>query len=212
MNNFEYVTKKEWLPVKKELIELINLVQNEVRDDFTFSFDFIGSASRNMITRDVKLNRGYDFDVNIRVNNKHDYSAKQIKEILMKGFNKYTKKFKYDNCEDSTRVITIKVKDTKNSKILHSCDFAVVEDYEDEKGNSTQRYISFNKKQNTYEWQKQPKSYYQLEERVSKIKNRGLWDLVKERYLLKKNENKDIKKKSRAIFAETIDEIYKQKF
>lgn len=49
MSNFKYVPKKEYLPVKKELINLINLVQNEVREYFTFSFEFIGSASRNMI-------------------------------------------------------------------------------------------------------------------------------------------------------------------
>lgn len=35
MKDFEYVTKKEYLPVKNELIELINLVQDEVRDKFT---------------------------------------------------------------------------------------------------------------------------------------------------------------------------------
>ena len=82
MKDFEYVTKKEYLPVKNELIELINLVQDEVRDKFTFRFDFIGSASRNMITRDKKSNIGYDFDVNIRVNDDdNEYSAKEIRRI-----------------------------------------------------------------------------------------------------------------------------------
>lgn len=90
MKDFEYVTKKEYLPVKNELIELINLVQDEVRDKFTFRFDFIGSASRNMITRDKKSNIGYDFDVNIRVNDDdNEYSAKEIRRILKDGFDKY---------------------------------------------------------------------------------------------------------------------------
>ncbi len=52
MSDFKYVTKKEYQPVKNELIELINLVQDEVREYFTFRYDFIGSASRNMITRE----------------------------------------------------------------------------------------------------------------------------------------------------------------
>ena len=52
MHNFRYVTKREFLPVKKELIEIINKVQDIVRDNFTFRYDFIGSASRNAITID----------------------------------------------------------------------------------------------------------------------------------------------------------------
>ena len=93
MSNFKYVPKKEYLPVKKELINLINLVQNEVREYFTFSFEFIGSASRNMITRDESSNVGYDFDVNIMVNdNDNVYSAKEIKQILMKVGTHYSRR------------------------------------------------------------------------------------------------------------------------
>lgn len=210
MKNFCYVTKKEYLPVKKELIKLINLVQDEVRDSFTFNFEFIGSASRNMITRDANSNVGYDFDVNIRVNGASNYSAKEIKQILMRGFNKFTKNFKYDNCEDSKRVITIKVKDRANSKILHSCDFAVVNDYFDNDDNECQEYIHFNKRQNTYEWQEQPQGFYNLPERVDALKEEGLWQVVRERYLLNKNKNMDVNKKSRSIYAETINQIWNQ--
>ncbi|MCM1513530.1 MAG: hypothetical protein NC090_00850 [Anaeroplasma bactoclasticum] len=91
MKQYEYVSKKEYMSVKKELIELINMVQDEVRDFFTFRFDFIGSASRNMITREVNGNKGYDFDVNIGVNDDdEDYSAKEIRNILKQAFDKYS--------------------------------------------------------------------------------------------------------------------------
>ena len=43
-HNFEYVPRKEYLPVKKELELLINDVQDEVREYFTFSFT--GPVSR----------------------------------------------------------------------------------------------------------------------------------------------------------------------
>ena len=66
MKHFEYVTKKEYGPIKEELIDLIRMVQDDVREHFTFRYDFIGSASRNMITREVGGNVGYDFDVFIR--------------------------------------------------------------------------------------------------------------------------------------------------
>lgn len=94
---FEYVPKSEYLPVKKDLIELINLVQDEVRDYFTFRFDFIGSASRNMITRQIDGNIGYDFDVDIRVNDEDEnYTAEEIRNILRHAFDKYSYKFSYD--------------------------------------------------------------------------------------------------------------------
>ena len=53
MKHFEYVTKKEYGPVKEELINLIRMVQDDVREHFTSRYDFIGSASRNMITREL---------------------------------------------------------------------------------------------------------------------------------------------------------------
>ena len=65
MYDFRYVTENEAKPIKKELIKIINIVQDEVREFFTFRFDFVGSASRNMITCDEKSNIGFDFDVNV---------------------------------------------------------------------------------------------------------------------------------------------------
>ena len=213
MKEFEYVSKREYGPVKEDLVELIHLVQDEVREHFTFRYDFIGSASRNMITREINGNVGYDFDVNIRVNDPdNSYSAKKIRNILKSAFDKHAKKFMYDDAEDSTRVITIKVKDRKNSKILHSCDFAVVNDYIDEDGDEHQEYIHFNKKQNTYEWQEQPEGYYMLLERIDDIKKYNLWQKVRDLYLEKKSKNTDLHKKSRSIFAETVKEVHDKYF
>ena len=209
MSDFKYVTKKEYQPIKNELIELINLVQDEVREYFTFRYDFIGSASRNMITRDEDSNVGYDFDVNLRVNDdEENYSAKEIKQILMNGFNRYNHLFKYDFCEDSKRVITIKVKDRRNSRVLHSCDFAVVNDCED----GRQQYIHFNKAHQSYEWQYQPKGFYGLSEKIETIKESGYWQEVRNLYIEKNNHNEDPNKKSRSIFAETVSNIYNKYF
>lgn len=126
MYHFEYVTKNERKKEKAKLIQLLNLVQDEVRKKFTFRFDFVGSDKRNMVTCDRKSNIGYDFDVNIEVNDDDEnYSPKMIKTILIKAFNKYANKFNYSQCENNTRVITIKVVDNDQSKIKHSCDFAI---------------------------------------------------------------------------------------
>ena len=67
MNHFEYVSKSKSMPIKKELIKIINPVQDELREQFTFDYKFIGSSSRNMITYDPKTNKGYDFDITIDI-------------------------------------------------------------------------------------------------------------------------------------------------
>ena len=208
MSDFRYVTKAEYSDAMDDLKSLIHKVQDEVRDEFTFRYDFIGSVSRHMVTMDFDSNVGYDFDVNLRINDDDEnYSPEEIKRILKNAFDKFNRLFQYDHAEDSTRVLTIKVKDRQHSKILHSADFAVVYDCSD----GRQQYIHFNKKQRSYTWQFQPKGYYELEERVALIKEHNLWQEVRDLYIDKKNNN-PMKKKSRALFAETINEVYQRNF
>ena len=119
MHDFCYVSKKEAAPVKAELLDIIHEVQDIVRDDFTFQFTFIGSSSRNMITYDRKSNIGFDFDVNIEVNDyDENYEPKEIRTIIRKALDKVARQYGYDYCEDSTRVLTIKKKDRPNSRML----------------------------------------------------------------------------------------------
>ncbi len=207
MYHFQYVTKAEAAPVKATLISIIHSVQDILRDEFTFRYDFIGSSSRNMITYDPRSNIGYDFDVNIEVNDEDEnYSANEIKQKLMAAFNRVIIKYGYKHCEDSTRVITIKFVDEINSRIVHSCDFAIVNHYENDDGSIGQQYIRFNKRHGTYTWENQPKPY-EIEKKAEWLKHQGVWDDVLVRYLEKKNQNQDLEKHSRALYAETIHEI-----
>ena len=207
MYHFEYVSKNKIAPKKRQLIELIGLVQKEIRGKFTFQYKFVGSVERNMVTYDVQSNIGFDFDVNIMVNdNDEEYSAEKIKHILMKAFDKFAKKYHYDFCEDSTRVFTIKVKDKHNSRILYSCDFAIVNNY----GVCQQQYIRFNKKSKTYTWEEQPDGFYHLQEKIKFCKKNSLWPEVRNTYIKKKNFNTDKNQKSRSIFADTIHQVSQQ--
>ena len=208
MYNFQYVSKRHLFPVKHNLIQIINFVQDDLRKDFTFRYDFVGSVKRNMVTHDVKSNKGFDFDVNIQVNDDEcRFSAKEIKTKIMFALNKVVHHYGYDNAEDSTRVLTIKVKDKQNSSILHSCDFAIVNNYIDDDGNECQEYIHFNKKQRSYTWEEQPYGYYLLDEKVAWIRDNGYTDEMRKLYLRKKNFNTDLNKHSRSIYAETVHEI-----
>lgn len=265
MHRFEYVLKSEWFPVKQELLNIIQKLQEQVRDRFTFQYHFVGSSQRNMITRDRNTNVGFDFDVNLEVNDPNEqYSPKQIRDILRNGLDNITHPchsvsndihhpsiFSYDHsggstiivggvgihsligsyphrqytpcdyfcgldrgvnegydyAEDSTRVLTIKVKDQKNARILHSCDFCIVRQSDD----GRQQYIHYNKKQNNYSWKYQPEGFGQLPKKIDFCKkNKRLWSDVRNLYLDKKNTNTDEHKKSRSIFAETIHQVCQQ--
>lgn len=204
MHHFEYVSKKQAASYKAELIEIIHRVQDEVRDDFTFQFTFIGSSSRNMITFDPTTNIGFDFDVNIEVNDDDkNYKPDEIRMILRNALTRISRQYGYDRCEDSTRVITIKTIDHWHSRISHSCDFAIV--YE---GKDGQQYIRFNKATGSYTWEFQKQPNRELEKRADFLKKNDHWAEVRYVYLDKKNNNDNPDKHSRSLYAETINECY----
>lgn len=128
-HDFRYISKND--PSVKQayqnLLELLYQVQNLVREKFTFQFTPAGSYPRNMITFDAKSKVGFDLDFNIEVNDdEENYTAQQTKDILRNALDRIAGRYGYAHAEDSTRVITIKVIDRGDSRILHSCDFAII--------------------------------------------------------------------------------------
>lgn len=204
MHDFRYVTKKQAQPIKDELYQILYMVQDLVRDNFTFSFTPIGSSSRNMITCDAKSNIGFDFDINIEVNDDNeDFEPKEIRTIIRTAIDRVAPRYGYKNCEDSTRVLTIKKVDTSPSRIIHSCDFAIVYNC----GDGRQQYIRFNKDNNYYFWEYQGKGFVGLEKKMDWLKRENLWGELQDYYIYKKNCNDNPDKHSRSIFAESINEM-----
>ena len=204
MHDFRYVTKKQAQPIKDELYQILYMVQDLVRDNFTFSFTPIGSSSRNMITCDAKSNIGFDFDINIEVNeDNEDFEPKEIRTIIRTAIDRVAPRYGYKNCKDSTRVLTIKKVDTSHSRIIHSCDFAIVYNC----GDGRQQYIRFNKDNNYYFWEYQGKGFVGLEKKMDWLKRENLWGELQDYYIYKKNCNDNPDKHSRSIFAESINEM-----
>lgn len=211
MKHAFYFISKNNPKVKRAYMDILNMfkeVQNLVRRKFTFRFDVVGSYKQNMITYDAKSNVGYDFDFNIEVNDGDDrYKPKQIKDILRNAIGTVCVKYGYDFPEDSTRVLTIKMKDRKNSSILHSCDFAIVNNYIDDEGYECQEYIHYDKAHRKYTWCEQPDGYYMLPDKIDWIKENGLWKNMRDLYIEKKNKNDNPNMHSRTIFAIAVHEI-----
>ena len=159
-----------------------------------------------MITYDPTTNIGFDFDVNITVNDDdEDYSPEEIRTILHNAFSRFMTAYGYNKCEQSTRVISIKVVDQWSSRVIRSCDFAVV--YE---GRNGQQYIRFNKERNYFSWEFQTQPYKELGFRADYWKENGHWNEVLEVYLDKKNNNYNPDKHSRSLYAETINECFRR--
>ncbi|MEY8410492.1 hypothetical protein AALB51_04495 [Lachnospiraceae bacterium 62-26] len=208
MHDFIYVTKAETKPIRNELYKIIHEVQDIVRDDFTFQFKPVGSSSRNMITCDRKSNIGFDFDFDLEINDEEeDYNPDEIRHIIKAAIDQVASKYGYKPCEDSTRVLTIKKVNTRTSKIIHSCDFALVHNC----GNGRQQYIRFNKKNKNYTWEFQGKGFKNLDKKIEWLKDNGHWEELTKYYIDKKNRNTNPDKHSRSIFAESINEMYQKK-
>ena len=91
-----------------DLMEILSLVHDDLRKQYTFQHEPVGSYSRNMITYDAKSNIGFDFDINIYPNDEENrFTAKQIKLLFKQSLDKFAHRYGYDFAEDSTRVLTI---------------------------------------------------------------------------------------------------------
>ena len=208
-HNFIYVSKHN-NKVKKAYSNAINLLEEaqkiiKEKHNMTFAYYVVGSYKRNMLTYDPKTNIGFDFDFNIVFNNKHGYSAAQLKNALREALNKIADKYQFDYPEDSTRVLTLKVKDRKNSKIVYSIDLAVV-------NKEFTKYIHFNKasfiRENAYQWQGMPLGYNDFSNKFEALKNSEYEERLKEDYLRQKNANNDNNIHSREILIQTVNNVY----
>lgn len=209
LHDYRYISKHDpkVQAAYEDLMQLLREVHKELKNHYTFQQKMVGSYARNMITYDEKSNVGFDFDVNIIPNDDNEFEAKEIKMLFKHALDNHVKSHCFDFAEDSTRVLTIKVKDQKNSKVIYSVDFAFVNDYEDEEGEH-QEYIHNNKKQGSYTWEDQPNGYYMLPDKVEWIKAHGLWDTVlRPYYIEKKNSNTDQHVHSRTIFSIAVHEV-----
>ena len=212
-HDFRYISKRDPKVVEayNDLMALLKEVRKELKKDYTFQHKVVGSYARNMITYDAKGNTGYDFDVNIYPNDDDNtIKPKDLKLKLKAALDKYGKAHGFAPAEDSTRVLTLKVKDQKHSRIVYSVDFCIVNDYTDDDGEERQEYIRFNKGQRSYTWEQQPDGYYMLPDKIQWCKDNRLWQQVTELYIEKKNENEDPNVHSRTIFANTVHQVCQQ--
>lgn len=206
-HDFVYADKEEVKEVRNILLEIIHRVQNELReckDEITFQYRIVGSAKRNMITYDRKSNVGFDFDINLYVNDNgiFDNKPEVLRRLLRLTFDRVARYYGYRYCEDSTRVLTIKKINSYSSRVLHSFDFCIISNQEPE------YFIFFDKKDNNYVWAKRKADLKEVQVKEKWLKKNGKWQEVRNHYLYLKDNNYNPNRKSISIYKETINNLY----
>lgn len=208
---YEYVSKAEYKPYKEEIESIIKKVQKIMKTEYdtTFQFKLIGSTNRHLVTKIKDGNRGYDFDYNL-ILQKSDLwdNPKKLKEQFMRAFSKSLKGTKYGEPEDSTSSITIKVVDKKHSKIIRSCDFAIIYYLDDDDLDNGYRYIKNWKKNNRYSFEDRVLSQNADCKLQEILEYEQGWNCVRDEYIKLKNRNRDTNKKSFILYLESIQNVY----
>lgn len=207
---YEIVSKAKLKPVKKIIGVIIRELQRSMRQyNITFVPVLVGSAGRHLVTRAVRGNTGFDFDYNFSLQHLPDnIKCQNLKFLFIDELNNVLDNtpYKYSYAENNTHSITIKFIDKNQSRIIHSCDFAIVSDYEEE-GDFFQEILIYDKKTNEYFWNKRPygKNY---QDKLSNLLDNGSWQEIREEYLELKNNNNDKEKKSFSLYLEAVNNVY----
>jgi hypothetical protein len=126
--------------------------------------------------------------------------AKDLKLAFKQAFQDAVREIfgdsKYNGPEDSTSVLTIKVVDRANSKILYGADFAIIYD---------NGIIKHDKKSRQYIFNESSSGHNEFD-KIDMIKRDGYWEEFKDLYLYKKDN--DPERKSSSIRRETANDIW----
>ncbi len=209
---FEYVTKSKYKPVKAELQKIIAKALSYMRKKHGTECQckLIGSGKRHLVTRVVGGNGGYDFDYNLIIpapSEGYYYNADVVKLQFIEAFKTALKGTKYNDPQDSTSAITIKVVDKQKSRIEHSCDFAIIY-YDKNRAENGYYYLKNNKKQGQYTFEFRNLSR-NADAKIEEILeyNNG-WNAIRAEYIKLKNANKDINKHSFSLYLEAVNNVY----
>lgn len=211
---YEYVKRNEYQSIRLELERIIQKTHQYMRKEYnlTFQHKLIGSGSKHLVTRIKGGNKGFDFDYNFIIPHPGEgyyWKADVIKSQFTEALKFALKGTKYSNPNDSTSAITIKVVDRNNSRILHSCDFAIIYYSEDDDFNGYY-YLKNWKKHGRYSFEQRLASSNVNEKLDYILSFQNGWNIIREEYLKLKNANKDINKKSFVLYLETINNVYNQ--
>lgn len=192
--------------------QLVQLINNDSLMEV--EAHLVGSGAKNLITQNS--NEPIDLDYNlmiidseININN-----CREIKEYIRKQFNVILNKNGWNDCMDSTSVLTTEKRHfTKGNHTEFSIDLAIV--FNDRNGchrliHEKTGFTAWDR----YYWNLVPNSK-DLFDRVADIKDEHLWNEVIDEYLEKKNmylRRQDYNHPSFNVYVETVNQVFNKYF
>ncbi|OAB48657.1 hypothetical protein [Mycoplasmopsis gallinarum] len=214
----KFVDDKEFLNrARKYSSNLINEMTKILREKYQINSNFflIGSGAKNLVTLNGK-NRQIDFDYNLNIISCNDWKdLKQIKENVRNAFNQILRKKGLRDVNDSTSVLTTKPIHFNNDDSKRwTIDLCIIT--EDNDGNwlrliHEKNSNSFNDR---YYWNESRNSI-KYKEKIRRLKQiPGAWNLVREKYLERKNYYLKTQQSSHHssfnCLIEVVNEIYQR--
>ena len=204
--NFEFVTRGEYTPVRELFESIICDLQKELKGVVTFQFQLIGSGRRKLVTREAGSNKGFDFDYNLNIQKDLKKNDINLRLKIFEALQRLKRQYCIDRLSQGKHAITIKYIDKENSRIVYSCDLAVVRDRMTKKSGLVQEILLYDKESSRYSWKTRENSENHFEKLVD-IEAGALWLELREEYLkLKNNDHQG--KESYQLFIEAINNIY----
>ena len=214
---YHYIEDKVFLKDMKYLCSnIINQLVQLINNDSLMEVKahLVGSGAKNLITQNS--NEPIDLDYNlmiidseININN-----CREIKEYIRKQFNVILNKNGWNDCMDSTSVLTTEKRHfTKGNHTEFSIDLAIV--FNDRNGchrliHEKTGFTTWDR----YYWNLVPDST-DLFDRVADFKDEHLWNEVIDEYLEKKNmylRRQDYNHPSFNVYVETVNQVFNKYF
>ena len=189
--------------------DIVNQLVNELKKErISASMKVVGSMKRNMVTQNG--NRPIDFDFNLLIEGTNRMDASSLKETVRRSFNVVLRKNGWDDCKDSTSVLTTEQMALNGgNRTLFSIDVCIVSFNQ---YGQLQRLIHDKTGIIQYDqwyWNTVPK-YEGLKEKEGSLKPTH-WNEVREKYIEKKNmylRRNDNDHPSFICYIEAVNEVY----
>ncbi len=212
MQEFEFVPKREYQPIKNEIETIIRRVHTIMKDKYGVDFEYqlIGSGKRHLITRVKDGNKGYDFDYNLilpALGDRQKYKPAVIANQFMDAFAQTIKGTSYKFPKHRTSVIRLRNVNQKEKKVSYGCDFAIIYYGEDE--DDGYKYLKhWDDGHYTFEMRSQSQNIAWKLDEILEYENG--WNWIREEYLKLKCRNRDINKHSYVLYLESVHNVYNQ--
>ncbi len=201
-----YTNKNKTRKCLKKIRQIINCVQNDLRDKIRFHPQLVGSNKYSLVTTNG-INGYYDVDFTFIITESVNWEPYNIRKLIFNSIKKYYEVYGFNGLEEGKR--SIKLKYSVNNQLKYYVEIAIYTYIKE------QPYIlKFDKTNHSYIWNEESMDIYNLEYKFYLIKKNNLWEEFRNLYLWKKNSHLTANNnmKSLYIYKETVNEIFQKYF